>query len=115
MGDANLSSANSVPASRKKRASAVSLFDDEAESRLLGACLLDNTLVAHFKELRPEDFAGTLYCESWRAILEWARDVLPFDEEMLARRLRDQSLSIDSSVIAEWMKNSLPDVQRCRR
>lgn len=103
-------------ASRKKRASAgASLFDDEAESRLLGACLLANTLVAHCKELHPEDFTGTIYRESWRAILEWDRAGLPFDEEMLARRLRDQNLSIDSCVITEWMTNSLPDVQRCRR
>ena len=100
---------------RKTRASEASLFDDEAESRLIGACLLVNSMVQHCRELRPDDFAGTLYREAWRAILEWSRAGLPFDEEMLSRRLRDQNLSLDSSVIVEWMTNSLPDVQRCRR
>lgn len=104
-----------MPTTPKARAGVASLFDDEAESRLTGACLLNNALVQHCKELRPDDFAGTFYRESWRAFLEWDRAGLPFDEEMLARRLRDQNLSIDSSVIAEWMTNSLPDVQRCRR
>lgn len=119
--NANTSPKDGVPLERprpalapKKRASEATLFDDEAESRLLGACLLDNTLVAHFKELRPEDFAGTLHRESWRAFLEWSRGGFQFDEEMVARKLRDENLTLDSSVIVEWMMSSLPDVQRCR-
>jgi hypothetical protein len=108
--------ANNPAALRKKHVSEATLFDDEAESRLIGACLANNTIVQHCGELHPEDFAGTLYREAWRVFLDWERDRTPFDEEMLVRHLRARNLTVDIAVVLEWMTNAEPvTIARCQR